>query len=209
MRWPFAPPHLTLKPSKKIKNKKQKTKIEKKGTNKQKTKNTQKWAFQLSVKIFFFGWVSKTSFFDNLAQKVRPPPPKHYKNRVSANFFWRRHMLHETAIFGPKIPKSRISSYHCFAYFLLSFNNKQKTQKVAETPNFIVFLQPKKSKFSKFKLKTRKIEKPNFSAFLLKMAILRKLQDNWAQEKHKMIIEQQNKSPETPMCIVRKQSWTR
>ena len=61
---------LTLKPSKR--NIKQKNKKDKKGKAR-KTKKYKKWAFQLSVKIFFFGWVSKFSFFDNLAQKARTP----------------------------------------------------------------------------------------------------------------------------------------
>ena len=77
MRWPFGPPHLTLKPSKKNKtqknkkkkqNKKQhkKTKKETK-TKKEKVKNTKipkKRAFQLSVRIFFlFDRVSKNCLF--------------------------------------------------------------------------------------------------------------------------------------------------
>ena len=36
-----------------------------------KTKNTNKWAFQLSVKIALLGGGSQISFFDNLAQKAR------------------------------------------------------------------------------------------------------------------------------------------
>ena len=62
LTWPLNPPKETQK------NKTKKTKKEKKLEK----KNTQKWAFQLSVKIFFFfGWVSKISLFDNLAQKAR------------------------------------------------------------------------------------------------------------------------------------------
>ena len=68
MRWPFGPPHLTLKPSKKNKNKEKKAKREKKKNS----KNTQKEFFQLSVKIFsFLGGCPKFPFFDTLAQKAR------------------------------------------------------------------------------------------------------------------------------------------
>ena len=87
MRWPFGPPHLTLKPSKKNqtqkitkktkqKQNKKNTKKTKKNQNKErkskKHKNTKKRAFQLSVKIFFFltGY-PKIAFFDTLAQKTR------------------------------------------------------------------------------------------------------------------------------------------
>ena len=45
-------------------------------------------------------------------------------------------MRHETAIFGPKKPKSRNSSYHFFAFLLFQ---QQKTPKLAETHIFIVF----------------------------------------------------------------------
>ena len=85
MRWPFGPPHLTLKPSKKkqkTKNKKNQKKKNRKINKKKKTKeekqkkhkNTKKRAFQLSVKIsFFLGGCPKIAFFDNLAQKARTP----------------------------------------------------------------------------------------------------------------------------------------
>ena len=88
MRWPFGPPHLTLKPSNKKhqKNKKQKNKqkqpnkkTKKKKKKKKKKKNSkkkqqihQKIAFQFSVKFFLFlGGFSKFPFFDILAQKAR------------------------------------------------------------------------------------------------------------------------------------------
>ena len=80
MRWPFGPPHLTLKPSKKNTKTKKETKKTKEKTKKRKkkkrskknSKNTQNLAFQLSVKFFFFlGGFSKYPFFDTLAQKAR------------------------------------------------------------------------------------------------------------------------------------------
>ena len=77
MRWPFGPPHLTLKPSnkkhQKIKKNKQKKQTKKQKKKKQKKKKKkpqknsekhQKIAFQLSVKCFlFFGWLFKISLF--------------------------------------------------------------------------------------------------------------------------------------------------
>ena len=77
MRWPFGPPHLTLKPSKtKNKNKKKQNKIKKKKNKKnkgKKQKNTkyQKRAFQLWVNFFFFGGCPKFPFLDNLDKKAR------------------------------------------------------------------------------------------------------------------------------------------
>ena len=154
MRWPFGPPHLTLKPSKKNKKKQQKNKNKKEKKTKKKTtkkqkkkknqerkrkkhKNTKKRAFQLSVKIFFFltGY-PKIAFFDTLAQKTRTQ--KHYKNRGFSLFFWKKVMRHETAIFGQK--KTQIQKFQLSFFFLpfFSFKNK-KTQKSAETPIFIVF----------------------------------------------------------------------
>ena len=80
MRWPFGPPHLTLKPSKKKqpkkknkqKKKQKKTKKKKKKRNPQKKQQKhQKIAFQLSVNFFLFlGGFSKFPFFDTLAQKA-------------------------------------------------------------------------------------------------------------------------------------------
>ena len=66
MRWPFGPPHLTLKPSKKNRTKTKKTKKEKKARKKKpkrKTAKIPKIAFQLSVKFSFFGWLFKSSLF--------------------------------------------------------------------------------------------------------------------------------------------------
>ena len=59
VRWPFGPPHLTLKPKKTKTNKKRITKKER--------------DFQLSIKMFcILGSVSKR-IFENLAQKRATP----------------------------------------------------------------------------------------------------------------------------------------
>ena len=133
MRWPFGPPHMTLKPSKKKHKKKNKPKKNKKRKKKRKNKkkNTQKWAFQLSEKIFFlFGWVSEISLFWQLGPK-KPHPKNTIKIGVSGPFFWKADMRHEMAIFGPKKPKFINSSYHFFCLFLLFQQQKTKN---AETP---------------------------------------------------------------------------
>ena len=73
-------------------------------------------------------------------------------------------MRHETAIFGPKKPKSRNSSYHFFfAFFLFQ---QQKTPKLAETPIFIVFLKNlKKENFQILNIKHRKLKYPILAPF--------------------------------------------
>ena len=147
MRWPFGPPHLTLKPSKKNKKNNKKTKKNKQKTTqketktkKEKVKNTKipkKRAFQLSVKIFFlFDRVSKNCLFDTLAQKTRTQ--KDYKNRGFSLFFWKEVMRHETAIFGQK---NQIQKFQLSFFVLPFFFFKNKKQKSAETPIFIVFQQ--------------------------------------------------------------------
>ena len=184
MRWPFGPPHMTLKPSKKnttkkttkIKNKKEKNK-----KKQEKTKNTQKWAFQLSVKIFFFfGWVSKISLFWQLG-----PKSAHTKNTikivVSRPFFWKAVVRHETAIFGPKKANFINSSYH----FFLPIFQQHKTQKIAETPIFYsVLANLKKEIFQNLNLKHWKLKNPILAPFFLKKAIFRKLPENWGQKQN-------------------------
>ena len=113
-RWPFGPPHLTLKPSKKEKTKK---------ITKKKNPKKQKWAFQLSAN-FFFGGGPKCPLFDNLAKKARTPK-RHYRNwGFSTPIFWKADVCHETAIFGDKKnpkPEIPVIIFVCFSF---SFNNK-------------------------------------------------------------------------------------
>ena len=78
MRWPFGPPHLTLKPSKKKhKNKKNRKKNQKKSQKRKPKKKQQKYqkiAFQLSVNFFpfFWGGFSKIPFFTPWPKKTEP-----------------------------------------------------------------------------------------------------------------------------------------
>ena len=145
MRWPFGPPHLTLKPSKKKhknkkrnkENKRQNKKNKKKKTNKKNSKNTQKLAFQLSVKFFFF-WVAFQNFPFLTPWPRKCAPKKHYKNRGFRAFFFGKQMCVTKRPFlnqKTKIHKFQLSFF--FAYFLLF--QQQKTPKIAETPIFIVF----------------------------------------------------------------------
>ena len=100
MRWPFGPPHLTLKPSKKTKHKKQTKKkhTQKKNTKKPKKTTTKKekvkntkipkkelFSYQSKFSFFLTGY-PKIAFFDTLAQKTRTQ--KHYKNRGFSLFFF-------------------------------------------------------------------------------------------------------------------------
>ena len=128
-------------PTKKKKTKKkQKKKKKKKKKRKQqeKTKNTQKWAFQLSVNIFFFfGWVSKISLFWQLGPKSAHPENT-IKIGVSGPFFLESRCASRNGHFWTKktkIHKFQLSFF--FACFLLF--QQQKTPKTTETPIFIVF----------------------------------------------------------------------
>ena len=100
MRWPFGPPHLTLKPSKKKhkntktqkqkknkENNKKKQKNKKKKKPKKNSKNTPKLAFQLSIKFFFFFWVAFQNFPFLTPWPRKCAPKKYYKNRGFRAFF--------------------------------------------------------------------------------------------------------------------------
>ena len=114
MRWPFGPPHLTLKPSKK--------KHKKKTTKKNKNTKIPKKSFSVINQNFLFLGGSKNCLFWQLGA-----PPKHYKTGVSANFFGKKIMRHETAIFGPKktqIQKFQLSFLFAFFLFQILWVNK-------------------------------------------------------------------------------------
>ena len=174
MRWPFRPPHLTLKPSKKNtkKLKTQKT---------TKNKNTKKKTFQLSV-IFSFLECFQISPFLTPWPKERASKNT-MKTWVSASFFWKADVRHETAIFGPKKPEFTNSSYHFFGGF--SFLSTIKNTKFSWNPYFYsVLANLKKDKFQKMNLKHRNLTNPIFAPFFRKKkAILRKFANNWTQIK--------------------------
>ena len=128
MRWPFGPPHLTLKPStKNKKQKKKKTNKEGLGTKKRKKnpknkkrkkkkkqkktkkkhKNTKKELFSYQSMFYLFWWVSKISFLTPWPKKRAPK--KHYKNRgFSKVIFWKQMCVTKRPFLDKKSPNPEI-----------------------------------------------------------------------------------------------------
>ena len=95
MRWPFGPPHLTLKPSNKKHQKKQKKKQTKKNqTKKQKKekKEAPKNSFSVISQFFPFFWVAFQNFPFLTPWPRKRAPKKHYKNRGFRAFFFGKQM---------------------------------------------------------------------------------------------------------------------
>ena len=146
MRWPFGPPHLTLKPSKKNKtkktkknkNKKQHKKNKKKRkTKKEKEKNTkiqkkELFSYQSNFSFFWQG-IQKLPFFDTLAQKTRTQ--KHYKNRGFSLFFLERSYASRNGHFWTK--KTQIQKFQLSFFFLPFFSFKNKKHKNLLKPRFL------------------------------------------------------------------------
>ena len=149
MRWPFGPPHLTLKPSKKNKTKKNKKKTKQKTTQKnkkkekprkkkKKTQKYQKKSFSVISQNFLFFWqgIQKLPFLTPWPRKRAPKNT--IKIGVSACFFLERSYASRNGHFWTK--KTQIHKFQLSFFFLPFFLfQKQKTQKSAETPIFIVF----------------------------------------------------------------------
>ena len=131
MRWPFGPPRLTLKPSKK-KNKKTKNKLNK--TKKQKISKTELFSYQSKISYFLVG-VQKFPFLTTWPRKCAPP--KHYKNWGFSTPIFEKQLCVTKRPFLDKKTKFINCSYIFFAFFFLF--QQQKTQQSAETPIFIVF----------------------------------------------------------------------
>ena len=175
MRW---------KTPKKQKNGKQKQKKQTKKRRKTKKTHTHtqipKKNFSVISQMFYFlGGVQKLPFLTIWPRKRTPP--KHYKNWgfQPISFFWKSYVS-RNGHFWTKKPRSRNSSYHLFC--LLSLSTTKNT-KVSWNPYLYSVLTNLKKEFSNFKLKTQKIEKPNFCTLFSKKAIFRWLPDNWAQKK--------------------------
>ena len=135
------------------------------------------------------------------------PENAHPQNTIKKWFqhsnFWKTVMRHETAIFGQKNPNPEIPVIICFAYFLLFQQQKHKT--LLKPLFYSVLANLKKENFQNLNSKHWKWKNPIFAPFF-ERGYLRKLQDNWAQKK----TQNDNwakKSPETPILIVRKQTW--
>ena len=85
MRWPFRPPHLTLKPSQKEQEKQKTQKQKEKTERKNKKTQIRKKSFSVMSQFFLSGGCPKVPFFDNLA-KTRAPQNT-IKIGVSARHF--------------------------------------------------------------------------------------------------------------------------
>ena len=135
MRWAFGPPHLTIKPPQKTKQKKKKTR---------KTKNTKNRVFQLSAQ--FFGG-SKFPFLTTWPNKRTPQNT--LKMRFQQTNFWKTDFRHEARVFGPKNPKPEIPVIISRAF--LPFE-QQKNNKTCWTRHFPSVLANVKRTNQKFNL---------------------------------------------------------
>ena len=135
--------------------------------------------------LFFLGGCPKFSFFDNLAQKTRTL--KHYKIGVLA-FFEKNICVTKRPFLDQKNQNPEIPVIIFLPVFF--FFSTTKNTKHCRNPYFYrVLANLKKENFQNLNFKTLKIVKLNFCTLFLKKAIFRKLPDNWAQRKHKMITE--------------------
>ena len=125
MRWPFGPPHLTLKPSKKNKEQKNKKPIKRKEAKKRKQRtkkqrnyrNTKKELFSYQSNFSSFG-VGVPNFPFLTTWPKKRAPKNTIKIGVSASpFSWKTFLSHETAIFGQKKPNPEIPVIIFFCLF--------------------------------------------------------------------------------------------
>ena len=134
MRWPFGPPHLTLKQKQKTKHKKQKTKNKKQKTKKakektktqkniiktRKTSKTPKYpkrSFSVISQSFLFWWGSKISLLWQLGQKSAHPKNA-IKLGLQQSIFWEKRCAWQNGHFWTKKPKTKDSSYQFFLFLL-------------------------------------------------------------------------------------------
>ena len=143
MRWPFGPPHMTLKPSKKTQKKTKQTKKQKKKKKEKKTRKHKKYSkmsFSVISENFLLFWVGVQNFPFFTTWPKKRAPKKNYKNWGFRAFFLKSRCASRNGHFWTQksqIPKFQLSFF--FACFLLF--QQHKTQKFAETPIFIVFWQ--------------------------------------------------------------------
>ena len=136
MRWPFGPPHLTLKPSKKNKTKKKQKKTKQKTTQKKQKKRKTKKEKEKNTKIpkkELFSYQSKFSFFLTGYPKIafltpwpRKRAPKNtIKIGVSACFFFGKKLcVTKRPFLDKKNPNSEIP----VIIFFLAFFSLSKTK---------------------------------------------------------------------------------
>ena len=186
MRWPEA----KTKKTKKTK-KTQKPKINKK---KQKISKNELFSYQSKISYFL------------VPQKTRTPKTLKKNRGFGKPIFEKQLCVTKRPSLDKKTQIQKFQLSFLFAFFF-SFNNK-KHKNLLEPLFLYCFSKPKKENLQEINLKQRNLKKNYFCTFL-KKAIFRKLANNWTQKKaHKMRTEQK-KSPETPIFIVRKQTWPR
>ena len=162
MRWPFGPPHLTLKPSKKN----QKTKKKPKKQTKKNTKIPKKRFSVISQNFFFLGGgVQKLPFLTTWPRKRAPP--KHYKNRGFSLFFEKKLYVTKRPFSDLKNPNPEIP---VIIFFLPFFSlSTTKNTKISWNPYFYcVLANLKKENIQILNLKHRKLKNPIFAPFFWK-----------------------------------------
>ena len=146
MRWPFGPPHLTLKPSKKKTQKqkkkqrkqKKKQKTRKKRSQKKNSKNYPEISFLVISQIFLCFWVAFQNFLFLTPWPRKRAPKKHYKNKGFRAFFFEKLLcVTKRPFLDQKNPKFINFSHHFF--WPISSLSTTKKPRIAETPIFIVF----------------------------------------------------------------------
>ena len=204
MRWPFGPPHLTLKPSKtenKTKNKKTKEK------NKKHKKNQKNFSVISQIFPFLVG-VQNFPFLTTWPTKRAPQNT--IKIGVSATHFVESSSESRNS---HSWTKNQIQKFQS-SFFCLFLVLQQQKHKNSWNPYFYSVLADQKN--SKFKLKHRRLKNPIFAPFFLKKKVIfRKLANHWTHKNthththtHTHNDNWAKKSPKTPIFIVRKRPWT-
>ena len=172
MRWPFGPPPLTLKPSKKTTKTKKQTKKQKKNKKKEKKKPKKtakitKNSFSVISQIFPFFWVAFQNFlFLHLGPKNLNPKST-IKIGVLGPFFLKSCCASRNGHFWTKKPKIYKFQLSFFLPIFFSFNNKKTN--ICWNPYFYsVFANLKKENFQKINLKHWKLKKQFLHPFFEK-----------------------------------------
>ena len=131
MRWPFGPPHMTLKPSKKnTKTKTTKQKKNKKRTKKKKktrkNKKYSKMSFSVISQNFLLFWVGVQNFPFLTTWPKKRAPKKHYKNRGFRPPFLENRCASRNGHFWTKKPK--IYKFQLFFCLFSSLSTTKNTK---------------------------------------------------------------------------------
>ena len=188
MRWPFGPPHLTLKPSKKnTKKTKQKTtqKNQKETkTKKEKVKNTKipKKSFSVISQNFLSFWqgIQKLPFLTPWPRKRAPKNT--IKTGVSACFFGKKLCVTKRPFLDKKTQIQKFQLLFFLAFFSFS---KTKNTRICWNPYFYsVLANLKKENFPKINLKHRNLKNPIFAPIFWKRLFLDNCQIIGHKRKH-------------------------